>query len=620
MPAATPSTAPDPWRPPLLRLPPSIRRRIYLYLGLASWNGYPNTVDLHGRNPSFGESLPPDGVRGLLLCCRTVYTEAAALVYSANRFIIYYSKPGSFAPLLALTPSSLACLASLKVILNEAACHEPSWIDATRSCCRYRWQDPDSYSSPIYCKKNHIGAHSRPLTSRTSPDNGEDSPAGRVLLSEWHAAAAYLSSHLKPGQLELSLVCDIDHRPEDAREMARSVVAPFQLLPRLRNCRVRLCDVPDPGLQQLAQDAVLQAGRVVTPYSKPLTTQTTFVTLPRESRLRILEHTDLITPHREVSWSRAKPAYLVLEPRCTLSDWGECRFHRHNGCQFFRCWNTPRPQEGCFCRRRHSASSPTCRCWCPPGPALFLVSRTLCLDAQLVFFSGNRFIVHDHDSGFPFAPPLPPGPPLEPGADDETLGYYPWERFSVSLFLKNVVPRHCLSHLRFLEVVFPPYCHGHWPAHEHPAMEDWYETVRWLRDEINAPGLTVWMIMTGPLGEDLPLTDRETLTRRQGQAVFKSYMQIVWILKTLVAGADGLAGVYVQLAHALARTPEMYGRAMRHDGWAWIKRKEQKDNDWTERQIMGERYDALYANGKERPAKSIWQLEPGTPIPLDSCR
>src|SRR5690606_22042448 len=120
--------------PPLLRLPPGIRRRIYLYLGLASWNGYRYTIDLHGRNAAYMESLPRDSVRGLFLCCRAFYTEAAALVYSANRFIIYYSKPGSLGPLHALTPTSLACLVSLKVILNEAACHEPSWLDPARSC------------------------------------------------------------------------------------------------------------------------------------------------------------------------------------------------------------------------------------------------------------------------------------------------------------------------------------------------------------------------------------------------------------------------------------------------------------------------------------------------------
>jgi hypothetical protein len=90
-------------------------------------------------------------------------------------------------------------------------------------------------------------------------------------------------------------------------------------------------------------------------------------------------------------------------------------------------------------------------------------------------------------------------------------------------------------------------------------------------------------------------------------------MKIMAVLKHLVAGDDGLAGVYVQLAHPRASTAAMQDRAMRHGGLAWIESTEQKDNDWVERYIMGERYDTLYANGKERPEKSIWQLKPTEP-------
>lgn len=139
--------------------------------------------------------------------------------------------------------------------------------------------------------------------------------------------------------------------------MGKRVAAPFQLPPRLRDCRIRRSDAPDPQLQKLAKDAILQARRITTAHSKQPSTGTTFVTLPRELRLRILEYTDLITPWREVSWSRSRPECLVPEPLCRLLEFGICRFPNHSGCKFVRCWNTPYPQVGCFYCSLHSAFS-----------------------------------------------------------------------------------------------------------------------------------------------------------------------------------------------------------------------------------------------------------------------
>lgn len=92
--------------PPLLRLTPTIRRRIYRYVGLASWDGRPASCS----------SPVPSSFRGLLLSCRDIHGEAAALLYSANRFILHYTHPGSLEPLRALTAPSLAALASIKIL------------------------------------------------------------------------------------------------------------------------------------------------------------------------------------------------------------------------------------------------------------------------------------------------------------------------------------------------------------------------------------------------------------------------------------------------------------------------------------------------------------------------
>ena len=276
--------------------------------------------------------------------------------------------------------------------------------------------------------------------------------------------------------------------------MASRVTAPLRFIPQLRDCHIRLGKISDSILQQTARDGVLQACRIAPYPSKPSTaTHATFTGLPCELRLRILEYTDLIVPNKEVTWSRQDQRY-------TISADVSLR-------QFFRCRDSrgPRSSVGCFCRRRHSAFSFMCKCWAPPGPTLFLICRTLCRDAELIFFSGNRFIIHDYKSDPRWEAPFVSISPffLFPGGDPEGSGPhqesqdYPSDRLAASQFLREVVPTHCLDHLRFLELVFPGYLARTWPQAGHPAMQDWRETVDWLRGKINARGLTLRLIVAG---------------------------------------------------------------------------------------------------------------------------
>jgi hypothetical protein len=52
--------------------------------------------------------------------------EVAGRLYSANRFVIFYSRQGSLEPLRALSATSLAALTSLKLVLRESSCHQPT--------------------------------------------------------------------------------------------------------------------------------------------------------------------------------------------------------------------------------------------------------------------------------------------------------------------------------------------------------------------------------------------------------------------------------------------------------------------------------------------------------------
>jgi hypothetical protein len=285
------------------------------------------------------------------------------------------------------------------------------------------------------------------------------------MLSEWYEAAAYLSSRVSiHGRLELSLVCDIDlNHQQDSLDVGQLAIAPIALFPRLKDCHIRLGKKWNRPLQRLAEKAVLQACRAS---PKPAKTALPGLTaLPRELRIRILQHTDLITPWKEVTVGRQHRGYQICRPPCTNPQ-GGCPPDIHHGYRRIHCnayVDPPGVSErlpGCFCRRRHAAFSSSCHCWAPPTD-LFLVCRLLYRDAQFVFFSGNRFIVHDSLALMPWDLPDVQYEPLDSAAG--TTRYYPYERLLASEFLRDIIPAHCLADLRFLELVFPPYVPHGWP-------------------------------------------------------------------------------------------------------------------------------------------------------------
>lgn len=592
----------------LLLLPSHLRQRIYLYVGLASWHGRPFTFDLHGGPvhpaPTFR------GFHGLLLCCRTIYIEAASLLYSANQFVIYYSSSGSLEPLRSLTATSLGSLARLKVILNQVSCHQPGDSSNHNGCCG----DRSGLGTCTKCQ------HCHDRKSRPSISGGM---AARAMLSEWHATAAYLSPYLSPKQLELSLVCDVDS--EHGLDAAKLAVQPIRLFPVLQDCHVRLGKELDSRLREVAQTAALQSRGIVTLYTRPPPSSSAprLLNLPREIRLHILRYTDLITPWKEVVWSREHRGYMVCHTLCMSREGPEAcaRLNSpdfHARCQFSKCWhNAARtPALGCFCRRHHSAFSSTCKCWAPPGPDLFLICRTLRQDAEFIFYSENRFVIHDLQAVWPQQVLLPPHD-YENGPLDITvpvIGQYPNDRLAISHFLKDVIPTHCIPYLRFLELSFPPYPPNFWPQAKQ--LQDWQETVTWVQDKINAPALTVRLVMLDCADESDERLRRLIMTAENGQAILDGYKSILKPLKLLAR--DGLARFYAHLADPWAHTfetdaylnslyphvPGEYSPKERHE---WLDARRWKLKARTERCVMGDRYKTVYANDKGEPALSAWQ-------------
>ncbi|KAL2195579.1 hypothetical protein P885DRAFT_39589 [Corynascus similis CBS 632.67] len=520
----------------LVGLPLNIRRRIYLHTGVARFDGQPYTYFLDGRRkPKQPDSFDPPPTRnfvGLLRCCRALYVEIAALLYSANRFAIFYSHQGSLEPLRLLAPTSLASLTSLKIVLNQA-CHATSSYDPSQPpppCwCGHADEYYDFWAVNHHCTAKRGGQHRRPLLHLASESDpsalSAEQAAQEVMIGEWHDVVASISSHISDGRLELSL---------------------------------------------------------------------------------------------EVTWSRQVSSYQVIGALCESSRYS-CPPDNHHGCRLYLCdptldFSKPNPPHSgcCFCRVRHSAFSSACNCWAPPTD-LFLICRTLYRDAQFVFFSYNRFIVHDHYGRyFSCLPEIQLEPAtLETISTTDMAKFYPFNRLAASIFLRDVVPIHCLSHLRFLELVFPPYVPHGWPREDHPAIQDWIATIDWLRGQIHAPALTLRIVMAD---FDGPIVGRAPITEAQICGIWSGYGTIAKPLAPLVR-EDGLGRFFMQVAHPERWTPE-FRQHVEHEivfeherqGEGFVAVMERRLSRLAERWVKGEgECEGRGDEGRNEPSKSTWQ-------------
>lgn len=602
MPADSAPTTPPPLSP-FLRLPSQVRRRIYFRAGLApvDWDRTPFVLDLHG---DFGFDSSRLGFHGLLLSCRAIYVEASALLYSLNWFVVrmpaaagpdakYMPQHTGLAPLRALTDSSLASLRHLKIVLSEASCHPRKKALCKGQCCDYVGPPRDPCIPRLHpCGQHAPLGHDGPL---------QDSDVAQTVLVEWQSTAASLSARgVSLANLELSVVCDVQpHRPD----IAQLAVAPLASLAPLRACHIRLSRQHSTQIQEIANDAVLRArgisaattdGRTALRAPGASGLGSRLLALPRELRFRILEHTDLITPWREVTWNRCSAQYSASRTGCRDVDGmgRACPTWVHHGCQFSQCWITfPEPSMGCFCGVIHSASSSTCRCWVPPS-GLFLVCKDLYHDAQVIFFSGNRFVVHDFNPMFAWQ-----HPPVRAG------GGYPNDRFAISVFLKDIVPAGCLSLLRFVEMVFPPYPHDSWPQEGDNALKDWIDCINRLKHNANLSALTLRLYMADTC-DYMPQADRAELTRDDGQEVLKGYTRVLGPLSEL--GNLGLARFYAHFVWPWTWTEDVQSRVREGDS-QWLLRKEATLKERAERLVMGARYGTLSAGGAE-PQECLWRL------------
>lgn len=393
-----------------------------------------------------------------------------------------------------------------------------------------------------------------------------------------------------PSNLEFNLICDVDNH-----QTGRLVVQPFLADPELlvARCSVRLSHVKDNFLSQLAEKAVgAIAGRkrVVndTPKSLHMSSSSAFdfLGLPTELRQHILVFTDLVTKWNEVEWNPlqgfysrsrcATPGSLQNNPsrmHGIRNSIPGCHQPKEVACH--SCWERS-CSRGCFCKSYHSTSSNyhRCSCWSPPT-SLFLVCKIIRQDALHIFFGRNRFVV-------------------APEISDSQLSVVrsPPSRLPASIFLAETVPKDGLRHLRFLDIVIPPfgeempcfYC-----AEGSAEQLDWIQTLDRVKGQLNVPRLTIRLSFALWMPDKKITHYRRRMRNHQRLDILNCYQSILAPLKRL----GKMKRLFIHMANPTA-TPA-------NDREWYLPREEAR----AEKLIMGKDYNAVVA-GKHLAPEGRW--------------
>ncbi|KAI0428497.1 hypothetical protein F5Y09DRAFT_357685 [Xylaria sp. FL1042] len=400
-------------RASFLGLSPEARELIYLYAGVI----VNKTVSMNRERLSEESKSRYDNLIGpsplnwhytlaLLQTCRRVYAEVSSLIYSTNRFITR-----DLNPLRKLSPSSLSSLTSLKIQVRCIPHQYKNHPDCNLLYSNKDWdyggklgtRDVPYYSEAYY--------RAREALEREHEAFDSCSPCDARLLDKWVATASHIGSHIKKGQLELSVICDV----KDLKT-ADLVLAPLRQWPLLSRCSIRLSSVRNDVLYELARST----SRALMGFPDvPPSTFHRYLQLPPELRLNVLQYTDLVTPWTHVYWLHDE-GFVAWMPKCCseklgkppippgpdvndgLSDWmwdvgayrpfGHSIQLNHDACRFRPCKRdrVGFSGTGCFCSIYHAAYTPSCNCWRSPRN-LFMVSKQFNEEAWFVFWSSNYF-------------------------------------------------------------------------------------------------------------------------------------------------------------------------------------------------------------------------------------
>ncbi|KAI1397390.1 hypothetical protein F4819DRAFT_472300 [Hypoxylon fuscum] len=333
-----------------LDLPSEIRQRIYKIAGLVvgtSLRLAPRRID------SYFPHLQPSSkalrfTYSILQTCKTINAEVITIICSQNALVVVHGHVHYGLEFLRrLNPQQCSALTNLFIQLHLEA---PIF-------------DNDIYESQL---------SSPPISLN---------PA---LVTSWQATAKHILSHTEPRTLNLRLFCDTV-----VSDTTFAVLQPLRDFPGvLKDCELQLHHQRDnTHVRAIAWETSTRAkGFDPSLRARPFR----FFDLPAEIRWRILEYSDLVTPHKEVYWSANRGFRIATAIiRC---EGEECDAHLHRGCRFLSCAESSSAMTGYICCRRRSGYSSRCQCWVAPR-GLFLASRSLCREALYVLYTCNRIVV-----------------------------------------------------------------------------------------------------------------------------------------------------------------------------------------------------------------------------------
>lgn len=166
------------------------------------------------------------------------------------------------------------------------------------------------------------------------------------------------------------------------------------------------------------------------------------------------------------------------------------------------------------------------------------------------------------------------------------------ESLAASVFLRKVVPVACLRYLRIVELVFGPYYYNEDPSRDRAALQDWADTVDWAKDKLNAPSLTVRVIITY-------MEEREQSSRRvwtEEHLQLADQRRIVSPLARV-----GLDNFYAQFAFC-KWGGEKSGCSDRVENW------EKNLKEKLEKLVLGHKYNSPYLSRGQEPSRCISHL------------
>nr|POE94483.1 hypothetical protein CFP56_16723 [Quercus suber] len=572
--------------PPFLRMPWSVRARIYKWSGILANPSGPTFINLNNQLP-----LPTDlpcsrearhhisTSHRLLLTCRTTYAEVSGSVYAMNFFYIRFSDRNSLGSLRNLTPTSMNALRLLTIHLNVVSCELGFRCDHSLE----PWQT-------VRCS--------------TTPDKPLSLKEIRVqtILQEWRRTC---HECIRPflittdARLHLNFICDVADTATGQMAVQPLLDSPALLL---AGCSIRLCHKRNSDLQELAEQVVAATTGSRRVCMKQGSTPFRYQDLPTEIQQKILGYTDLVTPFNEVEWNPFDGMYC----RFGVNTWQYKRPREQHGRltklgKYSRMDELPYPKcsdhfypAGCFCRSYHAVSSSvhSCTCWAPPS-SLFLVSRLMTENARRVFYTSNKFVIVRH------------------GEASRTVNKSD-PQLPVSVWLNRVISEEALQYLRFLQIVLPPYGEDQ-PCKYCPSQStewlEWVSTLQRIAPKLDLPKLTIYVYFVayrpGEPSFRAPQY-RKQMTHDQSYAIQKCYVDIISPLKRL--GLSGLRAFFTHLPNP-ARFSDCWNGGVPNAARFSDKYRDKFDLPELEQEletiVMGDGYDALAA-GKIEREESHW--------------